>query len=233
MLSTDLFYWEQSTYLLVVDNYSKFPVVKKMTTTTSKAVILLMKSIFDEHGLPVKVISDNGPQYSSDEFLRFAHDYNFTHVTSSPHHPQSNGLVERDVRTIKILITKCRETGPDPRLAMICLRSTPIDHNTPSPCELLNGRVYRSLLPAKQKIHSHHNDNLQKRQDANKSWKGSRQLQPLHADQDVRVRHPASGCLGESLTTPAHLGRISSRQGRAYTDATASICVLLHRVSAI
>ena len=192
-LSTDLFYWEQSTYLLVVDNYSKFPVVKKMTTTTSKAVIKLMKSIFDEHGLPVKVISDNGPQYSSDEFLRFARDYNFTHVTSSPHHPQSNGLVERNVRTIKSLFTKCRETGADPHLAMICLRSTPIDHNTPSPCELLNGRVYRSLLPAKQKIHSHHNDNLQKRQDAaNKSWRGSRQLQPLHADQDVRVRHPTS-----------------------------------------
>ena len=111
-LSTDLFYWEQSTYLLVVDNYSKFPVVKKMTTTTSKSVIKLMKSIFDEHGLPVKVISDNGPQYSSDEFLRFARDYNFTHVTSSPHHPQSNGLVERNVRTIKSLFTKCCEPTP-------------------------------------------------------------------------------------------------------------------------
>ena len=99
----------------------------------------------------------------------------------------------RNVRTIKSLFTKCRETGADPHLAMICLRSTPFDHNTPSPCELLNGRVYRSLLPAKQNIHSHNNDNLQKRQyAANGSWRGSRQLQPLHADQDVRVRHRAS-----------------------------------------
>ena len=126
-LTTDLFYWEQSTYLLVVDNYSQFPVVKKMTKTTSKAIIKLMKCIFNEHALPVKVISDNSPQYSSDEFLQFACDYNFTYVTRSNHHHQLNGLVERNVRTIKRLFTKCSDTVADPNLTITCLRSTPVD----------------------------------------------------------------------------------------------------------
>ena len=44
---------------------------------------------------------DNGPQFSSKEFVLFAKDYGFSHVTSSPGHASGNGEVERAVRTIK------------------------------------------------------------------------------------------------------------------------------------
>ena len=63
---------------------------------------------------------------------------------SSPLHPQSNGLSERTVQTVKDLLHKCKESGQDPHLAMLCLRGTPLGHDLPSPAELLNGRVYQT-----------------------------------------------------------------------------------------
>ena len=62
-LSSDLFHWEQSTYLLVADQYSKFPLVRKLNNLCSRSIINHLKSIFDEHGICQRLLSDNGPQY--------------------------------------------------------------------------------------------------------------------------------------------------------------------------
>ena len=81
-----------------------------------------MSSIFARHGIPETVITDNGPQYSSEMFKEFAREYGFVHVTSSPHFPQSNGEAERAIRTVKNLLKK----PYDPYLAMLGYRSTPL-----------------------------------------------------------------------------------------------------------
>ena len=47
------------------------------------------------------MLADNGPQYSSMEFVKFADDYNFKHVTSSPYYPQNNGYAESAVQRVK------------------------------------------------------------------------------------------------------------------------------------
>nr|XP_039254306.1 uncharacterized protein K02A2.6-like [Styela clava] len=57
--------------------------VDRLHTTTSAEVIKALKQHMARHGLPGKLISDNAPQYSSEEFRRFAEDYEFQHVTSS------------------------------------------------------------------------------------------------------------------------------------------------------
>ena len=75
------------------------------------------------------------------------------------------------MKTVKKIFTKEKEGLDDPHLAMLCLRTTPIDHNLPSPCELLNGRIYKSNLPA---VSSGSNGDvnafLQQRQDVYKSY---------------------------------------------------------------
>ena len=100
VVAKDLFQWDEKDYLVVVDYYSCYFEVSHLNSTTSKSVIKQIKSIFSRFGIPEKV-SHNGPQYSSSEFTKFVSNYGFKHTTSSPRYPQSNGLAERSVQTIK------------------------------------------------------------------------------------------------------------------------------------
>ena len=100
-VATDLFHWQNSDYLQVVDYLSRFFEVSKLPDTKSSTIVTYMKSIFARHGIPREVRSDNGPQYKAQEFRKSAQDWNFLYVTTSPHHPQANGLAERTVQTVK------------------------------------------------------------------------------------------------------------------------------------
>ena len=71
-LGSDIFYWNNANYLVVVDYYSKFPVVKKLSNIQSSAVVAQLKSVFEEHGIPSKLVTDNGSQYSSAAFQEFS-----------------------------------------------------------------------------------------------------------------------------------------------------------------
>ena len=90
-VATDLFEYQQTQYLLIVDYLSRYIEVLKLNSTASSEIIHQMKRIFAHHGIPQTVISDNGPQYSSQEFRHFAALYGFSHITSSPEHPFGNG----------------------------------------------------------------------------------------------------------------------------------------------
>ncbi|UYV70227.1 hypothetical protein LAZ67_7002242 [Cordylochernes scorpioides] len=70
----------------------------------------------------------------------FARQYGFTHVTSSPRFPQSNGMAEAGVKIAKLILKK----NQDPSLGL--LGSTPLE-NGYSPAELLMGRKLRTTLP--------------------------------------------------------------------------------------
>ena len=95
---------------------------------------------------------------------------------------------------MKRLFTKARESGSDPHLAMLCLRSTPVDHHTPSTGDLLNGRRYKANIPVVSTLRDGHvNDSLQRRQDNDKRFHDRRHtwdLPPLCPDESVRVRDP-------------------------------------------
>jgi transposase InsO family protein len=73
-------------------------------SASSKEVIEKLKIWFAVHGRPQQVYSDNGPQYSSIEFKKFAQELNFEHVTQSPKYPYSNGLAERAVKIVKEIL---------------------------------------------------------------------------------------------------------------------------------
>ena len=141
-LGSDLFEYEKKHYLLIIDYFSRWIEIRHLTSTTSEATIRAMKSIFATHGIPDVVISDNGPQYSSEYFTSFSKSYGFTHCTSSPLYPQSNGEAERAVQTVKNILRK----NEDPHMGLLAYRSTPLN-NVLSPSQLLMGRHLRTTVP--------------------------------------------------------------------------------------
>ena len=109
----NLFDYQGAQFLLVTDYYNKYPIVRKLNSTTSAAVINNLESIFAENEIPETFISDNIPQYSSQEFVAFCKQWGIDQETSSPLYPQSNGFVEQSVQTVKDL-QKAEALGQDP-----------------------------------------------------------------------------------------------------------------------
>ena len=68
-VAIDLYVRKKHTYILVVDYYSRYIETTLLRDTNSQGVIQQLKSIFACHGIPEQVMSDNGPQFSS-ELLR-------------------------------------------------------------------------------------------------------------------------------------------------------------------
>ena len=146
-VGVDLFELQQKQYLVIVDYYSGFVELDLLIHTTAKQVIKHCKSQFSRHGIPDVLISDNGPQFSSHEFQQFIKQYQIDHRTSSPYHPQSNGMAEKAVQTIKRLMKKAAHDGNDNYLALLEYRNTPWSDTLGSPVQRLMGRRTKTLIP--------------------------------------------------------------------------------------
>jgi hypothetical protein len=88
-------------FLLIVDAHSKWLEVYPMKTTTAHKTIDCLRDCFGRFGLPVVLVSDNGPQFTSHEFQMFMLNNGIKHKTSAPFKPSSNGQAERYVYTLK------------------------------------------------------------------------------------------------------------------------------------
>ena len=71
-------------YLVMVDYYSNFIEVDRLSETTGEKIIECCKCQFARHGIPDTFVSDNGPQFSSYKFRHFSENYQFKHHTTTP-----------------------------------------------------------------------------------------------------------------------------------------------------
>lgn len=141
-VGVDLFEIKGTNYLVIQDYYSKFPEFTQLVDLKSKTVIKYLKECFARWGIPETVRSDNGRQFDSFEFRKFAEEYNFKWISSSPKYPQSNGLAESGVKLMKNILKK----NEDPHLGLLAYRNTPLECGA-SPAQLLMGRNLRETLP--------------------------------------------------------------------------------------
>jgi transposase InsO family protein len=141
-IAIDLCEYRNTHFLVSVDYYSRYLDICRLPNLTSRSVIMKMQKMFAQHGVPETVVSDNGTQFTSAEFKVFSKEWNFCHVTTSPHNPQANGAAERAVHTAKDIL-KQKEVFQ----ALLVYRSTPIPELGASPAELAYGRKLRTTLP--------------------------------------------------------------------------------------
>ncbi len=156
-LGTDIFEFKNQKYVILVDYFSRFPVIRLRQYTSAETICKHLKSIFAEHGLPDTIIADCGPQYIRERFRKQCKDSNIVIKYSSPYHHQTNGLAERAVGTVKALWKKAIEGNECPYTALWMYRTTQLDFRMPSPYELRYGMKPRTLLPtAKMRLLSKH-----------------------------------------------------------------------------
>ena len=135
----------------MVDYYSKYPELCILKDKTATSVVTSMKSIFARHSIPDKVVADNMP-FSSKAFRKFASEWGFKVSSSSPRYPQSNGMSERAIQTIKNLLKKACQDGNDSYIALLEYRNTPISGLKESPAQLLMSRMLKSKLPTVESL---------------------------------------------------------------------------------
>ena len=189
----DIFQIAGKHYLVTVDYYSNFIEVDLLTTLTSANTIHLLKKQFSRYGIPRMIVSDGGPQFSSQEFDLFTNNLGITHVTSSPMHQRANGKAESAVKIMKNLLIKTHKEGGDPDEAMLQQRNTPRQDTARSPAEMMFNRKTRSFIPT---INSKPNDEVirikrENRKDSVKKYhnRKSRNLSELDVGQAVFFQH--------------------------------------------
>lgn len=195
VLGMDLFYFRNAEWLLVIDYFSKYVEVAKLDNVYGVTIVAKLKSIFARFGIPQIIYSDNGSHFNNANMKNFATSWNFKHLTSSPNYPQSNGMAERNIGTIKNMFKKIENGNQDPNLALLEYRNTPISNEIKSPNQLLLGLKTRGLLPFSiekecQLKNMEVKTKLQERQNVQKYNydKSAHKLEPLNVHDQVFVR---------------------------------------------
>ncbi|XP_046742529.1 uncharacterized protein K02A2.6-like [Diprion similis] len=141
---------DSQMYIVILDAFSKWLDVRPMSDITSKQTILVLKDYFTTWGLPVKLVTDNGPAFTSKEFMEFLVKYGVMHIRTAPYHPASNGAAENSVKTFKKKFKILVKSGLDKQEALFKFlfyyRATQHSTTGYSPAELQTGRAFRTRL---------------------------------------------------------------------------------------
>lgn len=133
--------------LVVVDAHTKWIEAVPMKHANTAGTIRCLRSMFCRFGVPRTIVSDNGTQFTSQEFATFVARNNIVHLRTAPFHPQSNGAAERAVRTVKDGLRKMQDGPLEDNLMRLLFhyRRTPQKEGK-SPSEMLLGYQLRSRL---------------------------------------------------------------------------------------
>ena len=88
-------------------------------------------TLFSCFGLPDIIVTDNGSQFTSDQFKTFCNTNGLRHVRVAPYHPSSNGKAERFVKTFKRAFSALdNEKDPVKRVQQFLFSYRNIPHST-------------------------------------------------------------------------------------------------------
>lgn len=137
--------------LVVIDDYSRFPEVERITTTSAKATIPVLDKIFATHGIPEILKTDNGTPFNSQEFSDFMAHLGIHHRKITPYWPKANAGAERFMKTLEKAIRTAHVEGKNWKQELYSFlrsyRATPHSTTNKAPAEVLFNHAYRTSLP--------------------------------------------------------------------------------------
>jgi len=100
--------------LTVVDFATRYPEAVALKNITTTTVAEALVRIFARVGVPEEILSDRGTQLTSDMMKEVGRLLSLKQLTTTPYHPQCNGLVERFNATLKSMLKRmCSERPQD------------------------------------------------------------------------------------------------------------------------
>jgi hypothetical protein len=139
--------------LVAIDAYSRYPQVEIVHSTSAAALITKLDRLFSTHGIPYKVVSNNGPPFNEQEIRRYMeiHAHGIEFVTVTPLWPQGNSEAESFMKPLLKSILTARTEGRNWKKELftflLIYRATPHSTTKVAPAELLFNRTIRTKLP--------------------------------------------------------------------------------------
>ena len=140
--------YEWKYFFVAIDAHSKWPEIFATTKITTEKTISILCHLFSSYGFPEEIESDNGPQFTSDQFADFLRQNGVRHTGSAPYHPATNRAAERMVQVLKKGLKLASQLSVDHQLANLLLsyRSTPHSTTGVPPAELFLKQQLRTRL---------------------------------------------------------------------------------------
>ncbi|XP_033733588.1 uncharacterized protein LOC117322759 [Pecten maximus] len=137
--------------LTLVDFATRYPEAVPLQTIDTEQVAEALVQIFSRVGVPHEILSDQGSQFTSGVMKEVGRPLSMKQITTTPYHPQCNGLVERFNGTLKSMLKKICVEKPNDwdrylGAVLFAYREAPQDYMGFSPFELLYGRTVRGPM---------------------------------------------------------------------------------------
>ena len=136
--------------LIAICMASRWPEAIPLRSITAKVVAAGMVEVFSRTGIPLQLVTDQGAQFVGSVVSQLCTNLHIERITTTPYHPEGNGVVERMHGTLGAMLTKAASEGLDwvsqVPFALFALRAAPNRDSQFSPFELVYGRNVRTPL---------------------------------------------------------------------------------------
>ena len=108
-VGTELFSWSGKYNLLTIEYFGGWWEVERLKDPTRTAVIRVLKAHCARRGIPSTLISDNGPQFTAEQFQSFLSEWEIQRHNCAPGHTKANEKAESDVKAAKKIMENANE----------------------------------------------------------------------------------------------------------------------------
>ena len=137
--------------LVVIDLYSRFPIVEAMNVTSEFPVISRLQNIFSIYGYPDRCRHDNGPPFNSYQFNEYLKSVNIENNSTTPYYPQSNAVVENINKILNKAMKAAKYENKNWRSVLtemlLNYRCSPHSTTGRSPAEVFFNRTIKNGIP--------------------------------------------------------------------------------------
>lgn len=138
-------------FMVVIDDYSRYPLVEAMSSISAKTVIPRLDRIFSMFGIPSVCRTDSGPPFNGNEMHQFSIQMGFKHRRVTPLHPRANSHVEKFMSPLQKAIKAAVIEGHDYKQEITKFlrnyRACPHPSTGLAPADIMFNRSMKTLLP--------------------------------------------------------------------------------------